>query len=134
MAQRTVWLDVVERLNEALGSYEIRIQRGLVEIAMGRPQTLPHAAGTPAPQQAYAYRVELMHNGVLAAAAGLDQPEVVLPQLFLRVLSHVNVERVGSRPRTDGYEAFQAAVDATRLERGIVDRAPGDPGPHEEED
>jgi hypothetical protein len=83
--------------------------------------------------QAYAYRVELSKDGVMASAAGLDQPEVVLPQLCLRLLSRVHVEQVGSRARSEGYEAFQAALDATRLERGIEDRTPHE-GTHEEED
>ena len=69
----------------------------------------------------------------MASAAGLDQPDFVLLQLCLRVLSHVNAERTGSQARSAGYEAFQGALEATRLERGIVDRTPQE-GTHEEED
>ena len=129
MAPRMAWTDVMERLNEALQTYELRITRALVEVSLA--STVPAgngAVGRP-PQKAFAYRVELSHGGVMASQSGLDQPEIVLPQLCLRVLSQSNVERVGVRPRSAGYEAFQGAVEAVRLERGIVDRTPGeDPG------
>jgi hypothetical protein len=121
LAQRTTWLDVVERLNDALGNYELRIKRELVDVSMARPNPA-NGDGAAAAQKAYAYRVELSKDGVMASAAGLDQPEVVLPQLCMRLLSHANVEQVGGRPRTAGYEAFKAALDATRLERGIEDQ------------
>ncbi len=134
MAQRTTWLDVTERLNEALGTYELRITRALVGLSPVRTPAPGNGGGNAAtPHQAYAYRVELSKEGVMASAAGLDQPEVVLPQLCLRLLSRVNVEPVGSRARSEGYEAFKAALDATRLERGIADGTPHE-GPHEEED
>jgi hypothetical protein len=126
LAARTVWGDVVERLDEALGAYDLRIKRDLVDVAMAQPAN----GQAPAPQKAYAYRVELTHGGVTASSSGLDQPEVVLPQLCLRLLSHVNVEAVGARPRSAGYEAFQAALDATRIERGIDE---GENTHHEED-
>ena len=127
MAPRTAWTDVMERLNEALGTYDLRINRALVDVALA--PTGPVGNGARPVQQAYAYRVELSKGGVMASQSGLDQPEIVLPPLCLRVLSHANVERVGTQPRSAGYEAFQGAVEAVRLERGIVDRAPGeDPG------
>jgi hypothetical protein len=128
-------LDVVERPNEALGTYELRIKRDLVDVSLARSPSSTNGDGNTAgaTQQAYAYRVELSRGGVMASASGLDQPEVVLPQLCMRLLSHANVEPVGSRTRSEGHEAFQAALDATRLERGIEDRTPGR-GAHEEED
>jgi hypothetical protein len=128
-------LDVVERLNEALGTYDLRIKRDLVDVSLARSPSSTNGDGNTAgaAQKAFAYRVELSKDGVMASAAGLDQPEVVLPQLCLRLLSRVHVEPVGSRARSDGYEAFQAALDATRLERGIEDRTPHE-GTHEEED
>ncbi len=119
---RTVWLDVIERLNEALGSYELKITRDLVDVSLARP-VAPGAEDAHAPivQQAYAYRVELSKDGVMASVSGLDQPEVVLPQLCLRLLTHVGVQQTAPRQRTEGYEAFKAALESTRLERGIED-------------
>jgi hypothetical protein len=120
-------------LNEVLGTYDLRINRALVDVSLA--PTGPVGNGSPLrpPQKAFAYRVELSHGGVMASQAGLDQLEIVLPQLCLRVLSHVNVERTGSQARSAGYEAFQGALEATRLERGIVDRTPGEPGNREED-
>ena len=115
---RTAWVDVMERLNESLGTYDLRITRDLVDVAMARPPANGNG-NAAAPQKAYAYRVELSHGGVTASSSGLDQPEVVLPQLSLRILTQSNVQAVGARPRSEGYEAFKAALDATRLERGI---------------
>ncbi len=138
VAQRTAWLDVTERLNEALGTYELRIKRDLVDVSLARSPSPANGDGNAAgaTQKAFAYRVELSHGGVMASMSGLDQPEVVLPQLCLRLLSRVHVERVGSRARSEGYEAFQAALDATRLERGIEDRTDRTPrqGAHDEEE
>jgi len=133
VAQRTAWLDVTERLNAALGTYELRITRDLVDVSLARPVAPVNGEGTaPIVQQAYAYRVELSQDGVLASAAGLDQPEVVLPQLCLRLLARAHVEPVGRRGRSEGCEAFKAALDALRLERGIADRILGE-GTHEED-
>ena len=111
MATRTAWLDVIEKLNEALGTYDLRIKRDLVNVAIANsPQ------GT---QQAYAYRVELTHKNVTASQSGLDQPEVVLPALSLRVLTQVGTERTGPVQRSEGYEAFQALLESARLQRGM---------------
>ena len=60
----------------------------------------------------------------MASVAGLDQPELVLPQLCLRVMTHAGVERTTPKPRSEGQEAFAAALEAARLERGIEDRVP----------
>jgi hypothetical protein len=124
VAQRTVWLDVVERLNQSLGTYEVRIKRELVDVALARAQAPANGNGNGQTQKAYAYRVELSKDGVMASAAGLDQPEVLLPQLCLRLLSHAGVEQVTPQQRSQGYEAFAAALEATRLERGIEDNVP----------
>lgn len=123
MEQRKVWREVIERLDETLKTYELRIKRNLVDVALG---------GAHGTEKAYAYRVELTHAGVTASAAGLDQPEIVLPQLCSRLLANENVLPVGPRLMTDGKDAFRAALDAARLERGIVDNAPARPGQGEE--
>ncbi len=122
MAQRTAWQDVVAQLNQSLGTYEVKITRELVDVSMARSQA--NGNGNGQTQKAYAYRVELSKDGVLASAAGLDQPEILLPQLCLRLMAHAGVEQVGPVQRTEGYEAFAAALEAVRLERGIEDPVP----------
>jgi len=125
LAQRTAWHDVVDRLNQSLGTYELKIKRELVDVALARTQAPANVNGNGTqPQKAYAYRVELSKDGVMASAAGLDQPEIVLPQLCLRLLAHAGVERVGPKTKSAGYEAFAAALETVRLERGIEDRVP----------
>jgi len=124
LAQRTAWSDVVTQLNQSLGTYEVTIKREMVDVAMARTQVPANGNGNGQTQKAFAYRVTLAKDGVMASASGLDQPEIVLPQLCLRLMAHAGVERVGPQQRTEGFDAFAAALEAVRLERGIEDPVP----------
>ena len=117
---RSVWLEAVERLNAALGTYELQIERRLVDVVTARrPDGGGNGNGYAAVEQAYRYSVRLSKNGVVASYEGLDQPEVVVNGLTIRILTNVNVEPVHARERTEGQEAFQAALDTLLLERDV---------------
>jgi hypothetical protein len=105
-----------QRLNELLREYEITIRREKGQVAMVKPDGDGNLAAEES--GACVYRISLGKGGVTLQYAGADQPEVVVPEMALRLLTALEQQKTPGE-KSNGLEAFEAAVEAAVLERQV---------------